>query len=357
MKNISLRAGRFMALALVITGLGLGSCKKDETTTVYGNWVRNTTYSGPVRSEAVSFVINNVAYAGTGRNPNGPLNATLFNDFYSFDPAKGGWLQVTPMPAAAGVRYDAAAFTANNKGYVCGGNNGNGVYLNDVWQFDPAQNTTVTVGTTTTTTVGRWTLMAPMPTPLARAVAGSINNLGIVGCGTDGSNNQNKFYQYNASTDQWSTLTAGFDGDKRTGAFSFVANNQFYVGGGTNNNLAVTDVFAYDPSANKWTPKRSLRQVSTSTQSYDYSGVSRAQGVGFAINNKGYVTVGGGTLTSCYEYNPSDDTWTLKNPFTGSARNNAVAFNIGDFGYVGLGANGSTRLDDFYRFAPNDAQE
>ncbi|RZK41028.1 MAG: hypothetical protein EOO57_02015 [Hymenobacter sp.] len=361
MKNISLRAGRFLTLALLLTGLGLGSCKKDDTTTVYGNWQRSATYSGPIRSEAVSFVINNVAYAGTGRNPSAATNISIFNDFYAFDPTKGGWTAVTPMPAAAGVRYGAIAFTANGKGYVGGGygyaGTATSAYLNDMWQFDPALTTVTTVGSVTTTTTGRWTAVNPLPVALFGAVAGSINNIGYVGCGFDGSNNRNDFYQYNAASNTWSALPVGFAGDKRTGAFSFVLNNQFYVGGGTNNNVGVTDFYVYDPAASKWTTKRYLRNVSNSTESYDYSGVARAQGSGFAVGSLGYVTVGNSTLTTCYEYNPADDTWTLKNPFQGSVRNNAVSFSIGNLGYVGLGYSGSSRFDDFWQFAPNDAQQ
>ncbi len=363
MKNFSLRAGRFLTLALLLTGLVLGSCKKDDTTTVYGNWTKSASYTGALRSEAVSFVIGTVAYAGTGRNPSSPVS--IFNDFYAFDPSKGGWLQVTPMPAAAGARYGAFAFAANGKGYVGGGTPGNGTYLSDMWQFDPTTNTTTTVGGVTTTTTGKWTQVASLnptgvPVTLYGAVAGSINNLGIVGCGFDGSNNRNDFYQYNPTTDKWSLFTAPFPGDKRTGAMSFIVNNKFYVVGGTNNSATVTSVYAYNAASNLWEAKHLLSSVSNATESYDYSLVARSQGVGFAIGTKGYIAVGGSTLTSVYEYNPDDDSWTLKNPITGAlgtARNNAVGFSIGDYGYVGLGANGSTRLDDFYRFAPNEAQQ
>lgn len=348
-----------MALALVITGLGLGSCKKSDTTTVYGNWTRSSTFSGPQRSEAVAFVINNIAYAGTGRNPNNTTG--FFNDFYAFDPSKGGWSQVTSMPTAAGLRYGAVAFTANGKGYVAGGNNGNGVYLKDVWLFNP--DSTTTVGSTVT--VGKWRQVASLPVALYGAVGGSLNNVGIVGSGFDGSNNTNIFYRYNPTTNAWSQLPVPFPGDKRTGASAFVAANQFYVVGGSNNSANVTDVYAYDAAATKWTAKRFLRSVSNSTETYDYSGVARSQAVAFTVNDKGYVALGGSTLTTCYEYSPADDAWTLKNPIsgatgtgaTGTARNNAVGFGIGNYGYVGLGVNGSTRLDDFYRFAPNDAQE
>lgn len=344
-----------MALALVLTGLGLGSCKKDETTTVYGNWTQSgaATYPGAARSESVSFVINNIAYAGTGRNPAALSTNNVYGDFYALDPSKSGsgWLAVTPMPAAAGVRYGAVAFTINNKGYVCGGygfvtSSANSTYLSDVWEFDPA--------TPTGTSVGSWKQVKSLPTPLSGAVAGSLGNIGLVGCGFDGTNNTNIFYQFDGTN--WSTLANTYPGLQRAGAMSFVVNNQFYVVGGTNNNIATNDVYAYSTSGG-WALKRYLRSVSNSTESYDYSGVSRSLGVGFTVSDKGYVVVGGNTLTSCYEYNPADDTWTLKNPFLGSSRNNAVAFGIGNYGYVGLGYSGATRFNDFWRFAPNETQQ
>lgn len=357
MKNISLRAGRFLTLALLLTGLGLGSCKKDDTTTVYGNWQPSSTYSGVARSEAVSFVINGVAYAGTGRNTVG----TPLKDFYSFDPTKGGWSPLTPMPTAAAARYGAVAFAANGKGYVGTGNDGNGNYLADFWEFDPAGTTSVTVGSTTTTTVGVWRQVASLttaPNGTARfsAVAGSINNIGFVGCGFDG-NNQNNFFKYNPATNVWSAFASPFPGDKRTGAVAFVLANQFYVATGTNNNANVSDVYAYNPQNDAWTMKHYLRTVSTATENYDNLAVARSQAVAFTVNDKAYITTGGSTLLSCYEYNAADDTWTLKNPYVGSVRNNAVGFGIGNYGYVGLGYNGSNRFDNFYRFAPNDAQE
>ncbi|RZK95980.1 MAG: hypothetical protein EOO62_29665 [Hymenobacter sp.] len=301
------------------------------------------------RSESVSFVINNVAYVGTGRNPAALSTNNVYGDFYALDPSKtgSGWSPVTPMPTAAGVRYGAVAFAINNKGYVCGGygyvgSSTNSTYLSDVWEYTPS------------TSGGTWQKVASLPTPLSGAVAGNIGNVGLVGCGFDGTSNTNIFYQFDGT--KWSTLTNTYPGQPRSGAMSFVVNNQLYVVGGTNNNVAATEVYAYNTSTG-WTLKRYLRNVSNSTESYDYSAVSRSLGVGFTVNDKGYVAVGSSTLTTCYEYNPLDDTWTLKNPFLGSARNSAVGFGIGNYGYVGLGYSGTTRLSDFYRFAPNDAQE
>ncbi|RYE89531.1 MAG: hypothetical protein EOO37_04860, partial [Cytophagaceae bacterium] len=68
MKNLVQRAGRLALALVVVGGIGLSSCKKDDTVTVYGNWVTNNpgSFRGVARQYAVSFVIDGVAYAGTG---------------------------------------------------------------------------------------------------------------------------------------------------------------------------------------------------------------------------------------------------------------------------------------------------
>jgi N-acetylneuraminic acid mutarotase len=365
MKNFSLRAGRLLTLALLLIGLGLSSCKKDDsTTTVTGNWTAGNSFPGVTRSGAVSFVINGIAYVGTGND----VSSTRLKDFYAFDPARGSWTQLTPMPAAAPARYLAAAFAANNKGYVGTGYSQEGAYLSDFWQFDPATptvTTTTTNGTTTTTTtIGTWTRIKDFPltttgTGRRGAVAGSVGNVGYVGCGFGG-NYEKDMYKYDPATNSWTDI--GFPGNKRVNASTFTLNNIMYLGFGTNNATVDTQFWAYDPAANKWTEKRNLANVSTSTESYDYSGVARSQAAAFAINNLGYVTTGNSAsnLVTCYEYDPTADTWTLKNPFNGrnaAARILPVAFGIGNTGYVGLGSNGAQPFDDFWNFDPNAAQQ
>ena len=59
-----------------------------------GNWVTESQLNGPARSEAVSFVIDNFAYVGTGWDG---LN-TRYNDFWKYDPINNVWSQVTSMP-------------------------------------------------------------------------------------------------------------------------------------------------------------------------------------------------------------------------------------------------------------------
>jgi len=355
----------------VVGGLGLNSCKNNDTTTVLGNWTKSSTFAGTQRSNAVGFVINNVAYVGTGID----LSSNKYNDFYAFNPSSGGWSKVTPMPAAAGVRYNAVAFSAGNKGYVGTGYDGTNM-LSDFWQFDPSVNTTTTTVTgtgptavtTNTTTIGSWKQVASFPTPNGRgrysAVAGSVSDIGYVGCGYDG-NNENDFYKYDPASNTWSALASPFPGEKRTGALTFTVNGQLYVGTGTNNNVYNTDFWAYNPVGNgTWTQKRNLANISNSTESYDYSAVARAYASSFVIGNLGYVTVGSNSSvkSDCWAYDPTLDTWTVTNPFTftgtsGAGRNSAVSFGIGNYGYVGTGSSGSTRFDDFWKFDPSAAQQ
>jgi N-acetylneuraminic acid mutarotase len=355
MKNFPRLAGRLLALLLVLGSLGFSSCKKDETTTVYGNWVRGNSFPGTVRSNAASFVVNGVAYVGTGID----ANSVRYNDFFSFNPTTGSWLRLTPFPGVA--RYNATAFAVGNYGYVGTGYDGTN-YLRDFWRFDPSQNTTTTSGTTTTTTVGRWTQITDFPvnpgtTGRYGAVAASVGNFGYVGCGFDG-NNEKDFYRYDPTANTWSPF-AGFPGDKRINAVAFTVNNVMYVGTGINNGQYVTDFYAYDPAKDAWTAKSQLANISNSTASYDNSKVARTQAVAFTIGTAGYVTTGsnGAVTTSTYKYDPSLDTWTAMSPFLGSGRNGAVAFGIGNLGYVGTGNSGATRFDDFWTFDPNVTQQ
>lgn len=366
MKNFPRLASRLLALLVVVGGLGLSSCHKDDTTTVLGDWTKGNSFAGTARSNAVSFVINNVAYVGTGID----LSSTKYKDLYSYNPASNTWTQLTPMPTAAAARYNAVAFAAGGKGYVGTGIDVNGNYLNDFWQFDPAVSTTTTTTTgtttTTTTTTGSWKQVASLPTNPGTtgrhsAIANSISDVGYVGCGYDG-NYEKDFYKYNPTTNTWSTF-AGFPGDKRIGGTSFIINNQMYVCTGINNGAYTTDCWSYNPAGDAWTQHHNLANQTTGSDIYDYSAVARAYAVSFTLNNMGFVAVGSNSSvrTDCYVYDPTADTWALKNPFLGAGRNNAVGFGINGLGYVGTGTAGSSstsaRYDDFWKFSPDVAQE
>src|ERR1700759_2705863 len=164
------------------------SCGKTTISPFYpGDWARESSMSVISRSEAVSFVINNTAYVGTGWN--GLI--THYNDFWKYDAANDSWTQVASMPAGT-ERSSAVAFSVNGKGYVGTGFDGN-YYRNDFYQYDPVTDS--------------WSQIVSLPgTPRYEAVAFGIGNLGYVGTGFGGDSALRDFYQYDPSSDSWSSI-------------------------------------------------------------------------------------------------------------------------------------------------------
>lgn len=71
-------------------------------------------------------------------------------------------------------------------------------------------------------------------------------------------------------------------------------------------------------------------------------GTGRASAVAFALNGKGYVTLGrdsnpADSLKDCWQYDPTADSWTIVTAFPGRARVKAIAAVVNGKAYVGLG--------------------
>jgi N-acetylneuraminic acid mutarotase len=81
----------------------------------------------------VSFVIDNKAYVGSGRNSvTSPKNE--YDDFWTFDPQTNSWSESIYMPW--GPRYNMLSFVVNNKAYVGFGYKSE-TQQNDFYEFDP----------------------------------------------------------------------------------------------------------------------------------------------------------------------------------------------------------------------------
>ena len=98
-------------------------------------------------------------------------------------------------------------------------------------------------------------------------------------------------------------------------------------------------------------------------QKSGFPGSGRASAVAFAINGKGYVTLGRvnsnskDTLTYLWEYTPETDSWTKKKSFPGKSRVKGIAAVVNGKAYVGLGFAGnavvfSEFLGDFWSYNP-----
>ena len=143
------------------------------------------------------------------------------------------------------------------------------------------------------------------------------------------------------------TQVGDFPGDARRGAASFVINDIAYVGLGTGGGNYYQDFWQYDDAIDTW------------TQMADFPGDARAYPVSFILNGKAYVGLGEvpasgpagvGYMPDMFEFDPSTQSWTMIDNFSGLARSRAATFVIGDLAYIchGMGTNGE--LDSYYSF-------
>ena len=92
LKNVLLGAMSFVGLSMVLS-MALSSCGKGGTTTILGNWKIRSEFNGVARSEAVSFVIGDSAFIGTGYDGTNRLS-----DMWEYQPAQNNWVQKADFP-------------------------------------------------------------------------------------------------------------------------------------------------------------------------------------------------------------------------------------------------------------------
>lgn len=324
------------SLALVIATapfLIIPGCTKSTSSTndLVGNWVKVSPFGGYARSEAVVFTIGDNVYVGLGASA-----TDRYANFYVYNLANDYWTALPDFPGTP--RTGAIAFAVQGKGYV-----GTGIdqqtYFDDMWEFDPAKNA--------------WYPVKKYPGGARRdAVAFVIGDKAYVGTGFNG-NYLGDFYEWSPADSAWSQK-ASLKGDKRSEAMAFVLNNQGYVCSGNNNSAALNDLVVFDPGSNSWTAKRKLTNVSDESYDDDYNSIARWNGVAFVMNDKAYITTGEGSgLNShTWEYDYTNDQWTEKTGFSGTARTGAVAFTLNNRAFVLLGRSGTSPFDNVYEFQP-----
>lgn len=331
-----------VATSFVLIGVACKSTTTDTTTTV-GNWVKRSAFDGNGRAGAVSFVISDIAYVGTG------FDGTIrYNDFWAYNSTNDTWSQVALMPGSK--RNSAAAFAAGGKGYVATGYDGVNK-LQDTWEYNPTGNT--------------WASKANLPDP-TNGVVGSGARYGAVGfgIGTRGyicsgytGSHTKDLYEYNTGTDTWTSKASMNTSDKRRDAVAMVYGGEAYIVSGTNNGTTVTEMAKYTPGTDKWTKLRDIANLSSETYDDAYASIVRGSGVGFVIGDYGYLATGqnGSNVNTVWEYNFKTDVWVQKTNFERSARNAAVGFTVGGKGFVGLGTNSTYYFDNLDEFKPNDS--
>lgn len=346
------------------------------------SWAAKAEFPGIARDGASSFGIDTRGYLGFGSSVSG--DGLTYKDFWEYNPASDSWIQKNSFPGDERTR--AIHFTAGSKGYIGGGENYvpfiGGYLLYDLWEYNPTSDTwvekrgfslpgisdpiTFSIGSKGYVSTGSG---AGIPSPLYKkswefdtltkqwaqkadfinsrygASAFSINNKGYISCGRLAYNGQSMgdLWEYNPSSDSWTQKAnvgpdAGPDYQRYYGV-GFSINNKGYVGLGISpyGNPTLNDLWEYDPHLNKWTQKA------------DLPGVTRYDAIAVATSNKGYIITGRssglGLLKEFWEYNPLTDSWTNLPEYPGNATERASGFVLGNNIYVG-----ASSPSNFWRF-------
>lgn len=324
-----LKKSKFLFKALFILGsvsFLLFSCTEEDDEDLIGNWINRSVFDGTPRSSAAYFSIGNKGYVGVGYD-----GEDYRSDFWEYNMDGDYWTQKADFPGVA--RSSAVGMAINEVGYIGSGYDGLN-NLGDFYQYNPTTNT--------------WTQIADFPeNPRRGAVAFGINGFGYFGTGFDGDNYRKDFWKYNPTTNMWSEQT-GFGGNKRKDASTFTIGSNVYIGGGVSNGTLLTDFWVMNTDTGTFTKLLNLNVED------DYN-VIRSNAVGFSLNGKGYFACGyaSGSVSTVWEYNPSDDTWEEKTAFEGTTRQDPIVMTNGTQAFVGMGRSGTLYLDDFDEFFPN----
>jgi N-acetylneuraminic acid mutarotase len=373
MKRINITLFAIMLLAILF------SCTRTNLSyTQSGNWVSRATFQGFAVGEAASFVINNIAYVGTGIDPLTPNQKLVamfqYNEApipgspYGYDSAYGSWTSVTNFPGQP--RSNAVGFSIGSTGYIGGGLANDGFTpLSDYYSFTPG---------------GGWTEIDSLVDqfgdshPRYDAVSFSYDTTAYVLTGTDNYNYFNDIYRYSPTTNTWIALPA-MPGSKRSGAITWMYNGRGYlVTGFTNGSKWASGTSCYDfwyftpgsdTSTQSWSRLHDIFNTNAATFDDGYTNIIRQHGVGFVElgttnGDCAYVTLGsfnGGDVTFTWEYNFAQDLWNEKTPYEGTARTGAIGFSLSSSlgpnrrGFVATGLNqGSTAaFSDCEEFFPN----
>jgi N-acetylneuraminic acid mutarotase len=231
-------------------------------------WTQKADLPGPARRDAIAFSVNGKGYVGTGIDNASALVGNKLKDLWEYDPSLNAWTQKADFPGSGGNGiYFATAFSADNKGYICGGKWGPNLYSSQLWEYKPSSN--------------QWIQRTNFPGGVRYQLSSfSIENQGYVGLGANQDIYKKDFYRYNPGSNQW-TQIADFIGSERGGASSFTINKRGFICLGTNGGL-LGDLIEYNPEVDEWEVRCS------------YGGSERKNAVAFVVNERVFVGLGKG---------------------------------------------------------------
>ncbi len=245
-------------------------------------WKRIALFAGGKRSDAISFVINNTAFVGAGKDEGNIIEkmpSRHHNDIYKFSVSNNSWEKISSFPER--LRENLTAFTIDNIGYVGFGKIGakhfKDIYKylikEDKWEkaieYNSKENPKITfvlknklylVSKSLSSydfKTKKWKELKSLPKDLGTDISFVIRGKAFLGLGTFSHKKQkneysNVFYSYDPEKNKWDKI-APFPGNKRQNAIAFSIDGKGYVGlGDYKNEKFFNDIYEYDPEKNTW---------------------------------------------------------------------------------------------------------
>ncbi|MDD2813424.1 MAG: kelch repeat-containing protein [Bacteroidales bacterium] len=250
------------------------------TVTAQNKWERKADLP-EVHVNAVSFSFGDYGYLGTG------ISSGNGNLVYRYDPQNDKWERYSVMPGPP--RDEAFCFPFKDRIIIGGGLNTLGANDNELWEFDPVENT--------------WNRRNDLPFHFHNrylAIGFSINDKGYLK--RPEIDDYGSLVEYDPITDEW-TRRADFPGIGVFQQVGFSLLGKGYVGLGFGDRQLTSEWWEYDPALNRWERKA------------NFPGYQRYDAVSFTIGRRGYVGSGlnwdyGPILNDFWEYSPDTDSWS-----------------------------------------------
>lgn len=272
-------------------------------------WIRRADFGQVGRHRGTGCSVGNKGYFGLGHY-NGTGTNVVKKDWWEYDPATNAWTQKADFIGGSSQgTYAVVIFGIGSHAYITGGT------FNDpnTYRYSPATNT--------------WDNVAVCPVNVSNVDGFVIDDKGYVVSG-------NQFYEFNATTLQWTVKSAPpFSASAWSGAFAIGEKGYYRTNSG---------FYEYKPLTDSWI-----------NRAY-FPGAATGASMNIVQDGKGYVVCGyGGGLSNVnsevWEFDPFMNAWTQLEDFPGTSRRFGSSFSIGNRSYVGIGTNG-TNFNDFWEF-------
>lgn len=246
------------------------------------NWYQLEPYPSTEIDDGIYFQIDNYTYCGTGQTP----WWSSLGSFYKLNMLTDTWTTATPLPGGK-ERFYANGFSYNGFGFVFGGYK-SGVFLNDLWIYDPISDS--------------WSEGDTLPSfGRSGAAQFQIDSFAYVVGGTSTFNRLSEVWRLNLNSLVWEQMGDLPFGKRWRGSACSKNGKGYLTFGRDNADIFYNELYEYDPLLDNW----------TAIDTFPSIGRSHASMINCA--NEIYILAGIDSNDVCYEdlwhYSTSTNIW------------------------------------------------